>query len=80
MESSQEGLSQIRAALYIDGFNLYHAIDDLKEPFLKWVNYWKIGETIIPSKSQRLVAVTYCTAFYPGDSGKKWRHEQVIGA
>lgn len=25
----------LRAAVYIDGFNLYHAIDDLKEPHLK---------------------------------------------
>lgn len=70
----------LRSALYVDGFNMYHAIDDLKEPLLKWISYWKIGEIIIPSKSESLVKVAYCTAFYPGDSQKRWRHEQLINA
>ena len=77
---SQVDKPKIRAALYIDGFNLYHAIDDLKKPYLKWLNYWKLGEILIPSRSQELVRVVYCTAFYPGSQQKKWRHEQVIGA
>lgn len=68
-----------RAGLYIDGFNLYHAIDDLGEGFLKWADYWKLGEIIIPSRSERLVTVCYCTAYYP-DARKKWRHQQFVGA
>lgn len=64
--------------LYIDGFNLYHAIADLNEPFLKWCNLWKLAEIVIPSKSESLAKVTFCTAYYPGDDKKKWRHEQYI--
>ncbi|MFN3662808.1 NYN domain-containing protein [Yoonia sp.] len=65
--------------MYIDGFNLYHAIDDLGENFLKWTDYWRLGETIIPSKSETLVKVCYCTAYYP-DEKKKWRHQTFLNA
>lgn len=70
----------VRAALYIDGFNLYHAVDELNENFLKWISYWKLGEIILPSSSEALNRVVYCTAYYPGDSQKTWRHEQFINA
>jgi hypothetical protein len=29
---------QSRASFYVDGFNLYHAIDDLGDNTLKWLN------------------------------------------
>ena len=28
----------VRVAAYIDGFNLYHAIDQLGDPLLKWAD------------------------------------------
>ncbi|WP_240910417.1 NYN domain-containing protein [Pontivivens nitratireducens] len=65
--------------MYIDGFNLYHAVDDLGEPHLKWADYWKLGEIIIPSQTEQLVKVCYCTAYYPDDQ-KKWRHQQFVNA
>lgn len=66
--------------MYIDGFNLYHAISDLGEAHLKWLDLVKLGNLIIPGKTETLVQVTYCTAFYPGDSTKRWRHEQYLNA
>ena len=69
-----------RAAFYIDGFNLYHAVDALGEPFLKWCDLRKLGEIIIPSQTESLVSVVFCTAFYPRDQDKKWRHMQYIAA
>lgn len=69
-----------RAGLYVDGFNLYHAVDELGDAFLKWCNLWRLGEIIIPSRTERLVRVVFCTAFYPGDSGKRIRHERYIAA
>ncbi|CAO4139435.1 NYN domain-containing protein [Methylorubrum aminovorans] len=76
----QEAKQLARAALYIDGFNLYHSVNDLREPFLKWCNFWRLGEIIIPRQSEQLVRVVFCTAFYPGDHGKKVRHERFIRA
>lgn len=69
-----------RAAVYIDGFNLYHSIDDLKLPFLKWLDLVKLGNLIIPKATETLVKTVYCTAFHPGDSQKRWRHEQYLNA
>lgn len=77
---SQESGPTVRAAFYVDGFNLYHAIHDLGQPHLKWISYWRLAEIVIPQHSQSLVGVTYCTAYYPGDSKKQWRHEQFTGA
>lgn len=69
-----------RAALIVDGFNLYHAVHDLQENWLKWVNLWKLAEIIIPSKSEAVESVTFCTAFYPGDFQKRIRHDAYNAA
>ena len=69
-----------RAALFVDGFNLYHSVNDLGENFLKWTNLWELGNIIIPSNSEELVEVHFCTAYYPGDHGKRVRHEKYNNA
>lgn len=51
-----------RVAVYIDGFNMYHALDDLKKPHYKWLNLNALAELLISRKSQRIVKVTYFTA------------------
>jgi hypothetical protein len=76
----QEEQKEIRAAFFIDGFNLYHAIDDLEQPHLKWISYSSLAKILLPKRTQVLVGVTWCTAYYPGDSKKKWRHVQLVGA
>lgn len=78
--SEADDTSKARAALYVDGFNLYHAIDNLGEPFLKWLNLWALGERILPRKSQKLVRVVYCTAKKKDDPAKLRRHEEYISA
>ncbi|KQW22494.1 hypothetical protein ASC80_03670 [Afipia sp. Root123D2] len=66
--------------MYIDGFNLYHSIDDLKIPHLKWLDLVKLGNLIIPKATEKLVRTVYCTAYHPGDSQKRWRHDQYLNA
>ena len=51
----------LRAAVYIDGFNLYHAIDDLGDPTLKWVNLYVLAGAII-RRGETLERVVWCTA------------------
>ena len=70
----------LRAAFYYDGFNLYHAINDLGESYLKWCNLWELAERLIPKQTEELVKVVFCTAFYPGDERKRWRHQQYLNA
>ena len=46
-----------RAAFYVDGFNLYHPINDLGKPYLKWLDLWALGEHLIPGRSEGVVKV-----------------------
>lgn len=64
----------LRAAVYIDGFNLYHAIDDLKEPHLKWLNLHALSEKLI-RRDETLVRVVWCTAVNTHNLQKmlRWR-------
>lgn len=67
-----------RAAVYIDGFNLYHAIDDLGANHLKWCNYWRLSEMLI-SAGETLTSVIVATAHHP-DFDKKTRHQLFLAA
>ena len=61
---SQEAVSRPRAALYIDGFNLYHPIRRMGDGFnhLKWASLWALGENLAAPRRQQLVKVVFCTA------------------
>jgi len=76
----QAANEQTLAAIYVDGFNLYHAIRDLGQSHLKWVNLWQLGQIIIPQQSQRLVGAVLCTAVPVGRSDKGQRHHWFIDA
>lgn len=52
-----------RVAIYVDGFNLYHALCELKADHLKWLNLWKLGLLLIRPRTQRLVKVCYFSAY-----------------
>jgi hypothetical protein len=39
-----------RAAFYFDGFNLYHALDALRQAHLKWLSLHGLGDLLIPSR------------------------------
>lgn len=70
----------IRAAFYIDGFNAYHALDALRAPHLKWLNWWALAETLIPSQSHHLSRIVLCTATRTDDVGKQNRHRKYVAA
>ena len=56
---------KIPTITYIDGFNLYHSIDELGRPELKWLNLWSLAESLI-RKNEELVEVNYFSAYTPG--------------
>lgn len=56
-------MDPLRVALYIDGFNLYHSIDELGQDRLKWLSLWDLGLRIIRTHSERLVSCEYFSAF-----------------
>lgn len=69
----------IRTIVYIDGFNLYHAIDDLGESHLKWVNLWTLSETLLRPNEQ-LVAVKYFSAYATWRQRSYRRHQRYVQA
>ena len=65
MISKESGQHQKRrAALYIDGFNLYHPIRRMGNDnnHLKWSCLWRLGVNLTAPKGQELVKVVFCTA------------------
>ncbi|ANP46258.1 NYN domain-containing protein [Candidatus Viadribacter manganicus] len=70
----------IRAAFYVDGFNVYHALKRLEQPHLKWLDWHALGTLLIPSRSETLEKVVICTAITTTNPGKQDRHRRYITA
>lgn len=73
-------MNQQRIICFIDGFNLYHAINRLKTPHLKWLNLWSLSSVFIRPKSQKLVDVIYFSAYADWLPQSKKRHTQYVKA
>lgn len=65
---------------FIDGFNLYHAIRNLKRPHLKWVDLWELASVFIRKRSQTLEDVYYFSAYATWLPGPFSRHRAYVGA
>jgi uncharacterized LabA/DUF88 family protein len=68
-----------RVAVYIDGFNLYHSINDLSINYLKWLNLWSLSEKLI-RENEILVAVKYFTAYAKWRETSYRRHQRYVAA
>jgi uncharacterized LabA/DUF88 family protein len=68
-----------RVTIYVDGFNLYHAIDKLKQPQLKWLNLMVLSKQFL-EKGDTLVSVTYFTAVMKWEPVKAQRHREYMAA
>ncbi len=51
-----------KVSVLIDGFNLYHAIEKLNKPHLKWVNVVKLAECFIDPLHEEIYRVLFFTA------------------
>jgi uncharacterized LabA/DUF88 family protein len=69
----------MRVACYIDGFNLYHAIDDLQKPHLKWLDVNALAQSIC-RRQEQLVKVAYFSAYATWLPAKYARHRQYVAA
>jgi len=66
-----------RVIVYIDGFNLYHAIDELKRPWLKWLDLRAVSEGLL-RKDETLSAVKYFSAFATWLPAQFARHRDYV--
>ena len=69
-----------RVACFIDGFNLYHAIHDLKQPRLKWVNLRGLMQAFTSIAVHDVVAVNYFSAYAEWLIGACARHKAFVAA
>ena len=69
----------MRVACYIDGFNLYHSLDDLGKAHLKWLNLWSLAESLCRT-GETLVKVAYFSAYATWRPDPYARHRQYVAA
>jgi len=69
----------MRVVCYVDGFNLYHAIDDLQKPHLKWVDLQALAQSLCRA-GETLVKVVYFSAYATWLPGPYARHRQYVAA
>lgn len=70
----------MRGAVYIDGFNLYHAIDDLGKPYLKWNNLRTLSELLSGKRVKSIDKIEFFTAFFSTGDQKHERHRKYLAA
>ncbi|MCA3724089.1 NYN domain-containing protein [Phenylobacterium sp.] len=68
-----------RVRVYIDGFNVYHAISDLGESKLKWLNHYELAVTFL-RQGEVLEEVNFFTAVLFWDAEKQRRHVNYLNA
>lgn len=68
-----------RVRFYIDGFNLYHAIEKLNKPRLKWLSIRALCQTFL-CNNEILDEINFFTAIWKYDQAKQRRHENYLAA
>lgn len=78
--------SKIRVTCYIDGFNLYHAIDGLcrihrgTKDHLKWVDLWKLTAQFTDPAVHEIKAINYFSAYMTWSPDREARHREYVKA
>ena len=69
----------MRVISYIDGFNLYHAIDDLRRPALKWLDLWALSVSLARA-GETVSEVNYFSAYATWLPAPHHRHIEYVKA
>lgn len=69
----------MRVACYIDGFNLYHAIDAIGDHLLKWTDLRALAASYL-GPDDTLIRTVFFTAFNTWDQAKRQRHVNYVNA
>jgi len=68
-----------KVIFFIDGFNLYHAIKDLRKDEYKWLNLDKLAKSFI-KRDEEIIRVYYFTALASWNQSKVKKHKIYIRA
>lgn len=68
-----------RVITYIDGFNLYHAVNDLNDHALKWLDLWALSTSLL-HENETLAGVNYFSAYATWLNEAYRRHRAYVAA
>ena len=71
------GKKMTRYCFYIDGFNVYHALNKKKYRKYKWLNYRSLAESVIGTKDA-ITGIFYFSTYAEWRIDSKARHKQYI--
>jgi uncharacterized LabA/DUF88 family protein len=66
--------------IYIDGFNLYHALVKFGDDKLKWLDLSLLSKRLISPRTEQIAGIFYFSAFAHWLPAKKTRHEEYVKA
>lgn len=69
-----------RVAVFVDGFNLYHAIKALRVEHLKWLSLRRLSEVFAPSPQFTITHLFYFSAYATWIPDSLIRHRAYISA
>ena len=68
-----------RYCIYVDGFNVYYALQEQPYRKYKWLNYRKLAESVI-GKNDHIAGIFYFTAIVRWKQDNAFRHKNYIKA
>jgi uncharacterized LabA/DUF88 family protein len=83
---TQESSKKARVACFIDGFNLYHAVDNMRDDagnalhHLKWLNLRSLASAFITPTTQSLERIYYFSAYATWLADAYGRHRAYTAA
>lgn len=69
-----------RVICFVDGFNMYHALDELKKPYLKWLDLKKLFSHFVKTKSQIITQILFFSAYPTWKPNSYRRHRIYVAA
>lgn len=69
-----------RVAAFIDGFNVYHSLNEHGCTQFKWLDYWNLADAFVLQSREQLVNVFYFTALTLWNPAKLQRQRTYIQA
>jgi uncharacterized LabA/DUF88 family protein len=73
-------MKQERVICFVDGFNMYHALDQLKKPHLKWLDLRKLFTLLSRPKSQVITQILFFSAYPTWKPNSYLRHRHYVAA
>jgi uncharacterized LabA/DUF88 family protein len=69
-----------RIVCFVDGFNIYHALDNLQNPSLKWLNLQLLFSRLIRPRTQIITQILFFSAYPTWKPDSYRRHRLYVKA